>query len=288
MRALVRRAVKGALRHAVAGVGQARARLQGDRPSEDAGDAAGEGPRTDSELPRVLCYHGVCARPPDEWSVTPRQLERHMRHLAERCRPVPLSDVVAWARGEGALPPRAVAVTFDDGYRDVLTEAAPILAHHGVPATAFIAPLLLDGYAPDPSFAPTRPFLKWSQARALCQTGFTLGSHALTHPVLARLPLAEARRQLVESRRRLEEVTGLPVRHLAYPYGTRRTVSPRDQALAREAGYEAAFLDMTGPIRRGADLWALPRSKVLGVDSLAVVRASLGGRMDLWRVIEAR
>lgn len=237
--------------------------------------------------PRVLCYHGVCDDPPDEWSVTPTQLRAQMQLVATQYHPVALGELVRWLRGEVELPETAVAVTFDDGYRDVLTTAAPILREHGVPGTAFVAPGLLVGKG-DPGFQATRPFLTLPEVRALRDAGFTIGSHALTHAPLAALSEAASQHELVESRRILESELGEPVRLLAYPFGTRRTVSERDHELARQAGYDAAFLDMTAPLRRGQPLWALPRSKVLHVDAAAVVRATLGGRLDLWRLVEAR
>lgn len=239
--------------------------------------------------PRILSYHGVCADPPDEWSVTPTQLRAQMDVLRREFQPVSLQAVVDWLRGGPPLPPRAVAVTFDDGFRDVLTDAAPILRDAGVPGAAFLPSSLLSGGAPDPSFAPSRPFLTPAEARALRQAGFTLGSHARTHPRLRLLSEDQARAELRGSRADLEDLLGEPVTLLAYPYGTNQTVSPRDLRLAAEAGYEAAFLNMIGPLQAGqTDLLAIPRAKVLGSDSLAVFRGSLTGALDLWRLIESR
>lgn len=263
----LRATLKGVLRHAALAVGQA---LPG------------------TTTPRILTYHGVCAAPPDEWSVTPAQLRAHARWLAAHCCPVPLHDVVRWQRGELTLPSRAVAVTFDDGLRDVLTAAQPILAEYGIPATAFIAPGLLLGHAPHASYRPTRPFLTMAEVVELGRAGFTIGSHALTHPILAELSADAADYELRQSRRMLEDACGAAVTLLAYPYGTRRTVSPREYELARAAGYEAAFLDMTAPLVVGSDPFALPRNKILHTDSLAVVKASVAGKMDVWRLIEAR
>lgn len=270
MRASARALLKGGLRQAAAALGHLRSPLRRD------------------DAPRIICYHGVCEEPPDEWSVTPRQLRAHLELITRQHRPVALADVVAWLVGERELPPRAVAVTFDDGYRDVLTYAAPLLAEYEVPGTAFVVAGLLDGEAAHASYVPSRPLLAWGELRALRDAGWTIGAHSLSHPVLAELPEAAARRELVESRQRLEQGLGQPVTLLAYPYGTRRTVSPREYELAREAGYAAAFLDMTGPLRRDLERFALPRSKVLGCDSPSVVRASLSGRLDLWRLIEQR
>jgi peptidoglycan/xylan/chitin deacetylase (PgdA/CDA1 family) len=270
MKAAARGLLKGTLRQLTAGLGHLRSPLHGD------------------EAPRVLCYHGVCEEPRDEWSVTPAQLRAQLDLLVERAAPVPLPRIVAWLRGQGELPPRAVAVTFDDGYRDVLLHAAPLMAEREVPGTVFVVSGLLDGAASSRDFRASRPLLGWAELRSLADAGWTIGAHSVSHAVLADLPEAEARRELVESRARLEQGLGREVRLLAYPFGTRRTVSPRDQGLAQEAGYEAAFLDMTGSLRRGQDPFALPRSKVLGCDSMSVVRASLSGRLDLWRLIESR
>lgn len=250
------------------------------------GSLPGQG---DDEGPRILCYHGVCADPPDEWSVTPRQLRAHMRLLRAERAPVALHDIVAWLAGGPALPARAVAVTFDDGFRDVLEEAAPLLAEAGVPGAAFLPTALMAGGAADPSFRSARPLMDWAQARTLRRAGWTLGSHARTHPQLRALSAEQALDELRGSREDLEQALGEPVDLLAYPYGTNQTVSPRDQRLAAEAGYRAAFMNMIAPLQVGqTDRLAIPRCKVLRGDSGWVLRGSLSGAMDGWRRIEAR
>jgi peptidoglycan/xylan/chitin deacetylase (PgdA/CDA1 family)/MoaA/NifB/PqqE/SkfB family radical SAM enzyme/GT2 family glycosyltransferase len=87
----------------------------------------------------VLAYHRVAALSPDthRLCVSPSRFHEHMRYLREHCTPLPLLELVLAARA-GALPPRAVAVTFDDGYLDALTTAAPILVAERVPATFFV------------------------------------------------------------------------------------------------------------------------------------------------------
>ncbi|MFV0276497.1 MAG: polysaccharide deacetylase family protein [Parahaliea sp.] len=67
-----------------------------------------------------------------------------MRLLAEHFNPLPLDKALALLQRE-ELPERAVCVTFDDGYADNLTNAAPILAEFGVPATIFIATGFIGG-----------------------------------------------------------------------------------------------------------------------------------------------
>ena len=88
----------------------------------------------------MLLYHRV-DRPstdPQLLCVTPEHFAEHLELIAEGYEPLPLRDLVASLR-EGELPPRAVTITFDDGYADNLVAAKPLLERHRVPATVFVA-----------------------------------------------------------------------------------------------------------------------------------------------------
>jgi peptidoglycan/xylan/chitin deacetylase (PgdA/CDA1 family) len=101
---------------------------------------------------RVLAYHRIAdvgetpAGNPSIVSATPEAFERQMQHLLARYRVVPLSAVLEAQRGGTPLPPRAVLITFDDGYRDFGEVAWPILRRYGLPATVFVA----TAFATDP------------------------------------------------------------------------------------------------------------------------------------------
>jgi peptidoglycan/xylan/chitin deacetylase (PgdA/CDA1 family) len=89
----------------------------------------------------ILFYHKVQRRPVGVWGepvLDVREFERHVAFLARAYQPVSLSELVAGLAGRARLPRRAVALTFDDGYRNNLYLVAPILARHGIPATIFI------------------------------------------------------------------------------------------------------------------------------------------------------
>jgi peptidoglycan/xylan/chitin deacetylase (PgdA/CDA1 family) len=87
----------------------------------------------------ILMYHRVTTLEADPYrlTVSPAHFAQQMRILAETCVPMHLEDLID-AMLANALPRRAVAVTFDDGYLDNLTEAYPILERTGVPATVFV------------------------------------------------------------------------------------------------------------------------------------------------------
>ncbi len=87
----------------------------------------------------ILLYHRVARAASDVHGlcVDPDDFARQMGVLRDRFTPLALGEFVEALR-QGALPPRAVAVTFDDGYVEVLREALPILEATSVPATCFV------------------------------------------------------------------------------------------------------------------------------------------------------
>jgi peptidoglycan/xylan/chitin deacetylase (PgdA/CDA1 family) len=93
---------------------------------------------------RVLTYHRIgdpSSQPeqyPGLFSATPEDFDSQLAHLTRRYRPVSIARVLEARRGGRPLPPRAVLVTFDDGYRDFAELAWPALRRHGVPATLFV------------------------------------------------------------------------------------------------------------------------------------------------------
>lgn len=95
----------------------------------------------------VLGWHNVCATPgfPAAEGASERGFARQMRALARSAHVLPLEDALARLYAGERLPARAVAITFDDGYRDNLTVALPVLERLGLPATFFLVPRLLSG-----------------------------------------------------------------------------------------------------------------------------------------------
>lgn len=94
---------------------------------------------------RVLMYHRV-DRPADNAQLwpgmigpSPDEFARHTEVLSKNYRVVSLSEVLEVMRGNGTLPPRAVLITFDDGYRDFAKHAWPVLRQHALPVVMFVA-----------------------------------------------------------------------------------------------------------------------------------------------------
>ncbi len=247
-------------------------------------------PHGDPLAPRILCYHGVSEMPLDEWSVTPSQFCWQMTRLSEERTPVSLMEIVRWITGGPKPPPGAVAVTFDDGFLDVFKRAAPIMAKLNIPGTAFICPELMaqKNRVADVCFKSKKVFMNWDQVRVLHDAGWTIGSHSMNHAILSSLSAEESKRQIQRSQAIIVEEIGAACPLIAYPYGTPGTVSEREANFCLEAGYQNAFMNVTGLANPEADPFMIPRTKILGSDSRFVFRRSLDGSMDLWRIIEDR
>ena len=219
----------------------------------------------------ILCYHSVrpgarAAR--NVYAVEPAQLARQLALLRRLgYRPMPLEALVAvWAAG-GLPPPRAVAITFDDGYRDNLTHAWPVLRRFDCPATVFF----VTGRAGGVSLWDARPnggrqpLLTWDDVRWLDRVGFRAGAHTHTHADLTRVAPAEAEAELRLCREALQAQLGRPASLFAYPYGHN---TGETQAQVAAAGYQAAFSMRPGLNTLHTPRYDYRRMEIRGTDSL--------------------
>ncbi|MFL5767601.1 MAG: polysaccharide deacetylase family protein [Actinomycetota bacterium] len=172
----------------------------------------------------VLGYHRVGARMEREMDLPLAVFEEQMRYLAEHREVVPLAEGVR--RLASPLEHDVVAITFDDGYREVYTQAWPVLRDLGLPATVFLATGFVEGTDPAPirsgagdRGAPPLP-LMWEDVGELHASGFVaIGSHSRSHRSFDTLSRAEAAEECAASRATIERRTGAEVETLAYPGG---------------------------------------------------------------------
>jgi peptidoglycan/xylan/chitin deacetylase (PgdA/CDA1 family) len=186
---------------------------------------------------------------------------RHLDVLAAWGAHVLPLDVAVDRLGTADLPPRTVALTFDDGYASVLEQAWPELQRRGLPATLFAVSGYLDGRGRFPwdrgaSAAECR-IADAAAVRAAAAAGLAIGSHTVTHRWLPELEPADAERELKESRHDLEDLLGREVVGFAYPMGG-WTDQVRQQVAA--AGYRFAVTVDRGRNRPGTDPHALHRA----------------------------
>ena len=211
-------------------------------------------PRTDdgnAPTATVLCYHIVEAPQDSRMEVSRETFRQHMRYLAMTgYNVIPLRHLQEFVTGKRtSIPPNAVVITIDDGWRSTYTEAYPELKKRKFPFTVFIYPKII---------GQTYNAMTWKQIREMSDAGVDIQSHALSHPFLTkrRSSLDEAsysvwlQRELSESKRLLEKETGKPVTSIAYPYGD---YDDRVAVATGRAGYTAALTCDFGRVKRGSD-----------------------------------
>ena len=227
--------------------------------------------RTSSGRVVVLGYHAIADLDSDpvlsRFSVPPARFAEHLDTLLRKGWTfVDLDTVLKALDDDGRLPDRAVLLTFDDAYTDLLDVACPILEERGIPAVAFAVTERL-GRTNSWDSEDGAEELKLLCADGLRETaarGVEIGSHTATHPHLTEISPEQLEEELGGAADRLEAL-GLPrPRAFSYPYGLwNATVA---QAV-REAGYEVAFAVDRGTVRSGANRYALPRIAVHANDT---------------------
>jgi len=201
---------------------------------------------------RVLMYHKVNDIPENPTTIPVGHFDEQLAQLAELgYRVVDLDAVLDHYTVGAPLPDRAVLITFDDGYRDTLENAAPVLRKHGYPAVIFVPVAYMEDATPLPheSLLVERgvrnPTLDWALMRELDAAGVRVESHGIAHRPLAEVSLDEAVREIGVSKLKLEEKLGRPVRAYAYVKGSEAHFHPVHESLLKQAGYDIAFTSIS-------------------------------------------
>ncbi len=167
-----------------------------------------------------------------------------------------------------------VVLTFDDAYRDFLSNAWPILSSHGFGATMFVPTDHVGGRAEwDRGFGEPAGLMTWDELRMLAGQGLEIGAHSCSHPYLTRLPPAQVMAEGRNAKARLEAELGRTVDLLAYPYGDQNLLVRRAMAAC---GYVAALTTEPGLGRLGDNPMAIPRQLIAGGDDLDAFVGKLG------------
>ncbi len=146
---------------------------------------------------------------------------------------------------------KQIAITFDDGFSNVLRYGLKPLAENKFYAIQFlVADLLGKTNEWDArSGEAQEPLMDAPQVHEWLAAGHEIGSHTLTHPHLTRLSPAQARDEIFTSKKKLEDLFDRPIEHFCYPYGD---WNKSIYDLVAEAGYKTAFTTISG-INKSSD-----------------------------------
>ena len=227
----------------------------------------------------VLAYHSIGDLSDDrllaEYAVPPVRFAEQLDHLTSKGRRfVGQEELLEALNGGGTLPPGAVLVTFDDCYADLLSEAVPLLAERGIPASAFaVSDLIGETNEWERSVGGGHlPLLDAEGLLAVSARGIAVGSHGATHRRLTELDPAETERELEGSAERLAAMGLRRPLAFSYPFGV---WSLDTSAAVREAGFALGFTVDPGVVWHGGNRHALPRIEVLASDTPRRLRVKI-------------
>lgn len=193
-----------------------------------------------------------------------RTFHRQMRQVAAAAPPAGASRPASWAALDDPASRNGVWITFDDGHVSNADLAWPVLRELGLGAILFITT----------DWIGTPGFMSAAQIRELRAGGLLIGAHGCSHRFLSDLDETEARRELVESRGRLEDILGESVAGMALPGGRNH---PRLRKLAADAGYRHLFTSRIALARAEGDPLDWPRVPITNVQPADFLPALLSG-----------
>ena len=208
----------------------------------------------DPALVPILMYHSVAdeaAAPDAPFTVAPKTFRRHVAVLREwGARTITVDQYAEALRRRRPLEPRTIVITVDDGYADTATALVPTLLEAGLTGTVFVTSGTVG------TWVRRSRMITWEQVRDLRDAGVEIGAHAHHHVALDTVRRSVAQRELVDSRRILEDRLSGRVRTFAYPHGYWTRPLTR---MAAEAGYDAACAAGNTMSHPGDHLYALSR-----------------------------
>ena len=189
-----------------------------------------------------------------------------------------------WLSGARAKAPqaisgtKAIAITFDDGYKDNITSAAARLKKYGLAATFFVTVSYIENAAPKRwRDGSRREFMSWEDIKDISGMGFEVGSHMVRHVDLSALKEEEMLNELKRSKDIISGHISKEVKSCSYPYGG---ISGKVTKAANRAGYIAACSSFYGWNTPATDQYILRRTEIDGYDTINDFRLKVNGFYD--------
>jgi len=231
---------------------------------------------------RVLLYHSVTDKL-DEADIEENTIHKELFHSQMEYLSVNKFNVISASEAVKSLiagkkfPASTICIAFDDGYRNILRNAFPILQKFNFPCTIFVTNDLVgnDGY------------LNKAELKDLSDSGLAeLGGHGKTHRALSSLRLQELKKEISDSRGDIEEITGTKVVLFAYPFGHSKSYNRNTIAALKISGFLGAFNNIYGFNRPGLDPFKMYRNRISWMDEIPEFRKHLNGSYDWENILE--
>ena len=202
----------------------------------------------------VVMYHRFGEADYPSTNIRLEQFDQHLDELKTGGYSVlPLAEIIEAMRSGKDLPDRTVAITIDDAYLSVYTEAFPRLKKYGFPFTLFVATDAIDRA----DSGAYKRYMTWEQTKEMeAHPLATIASQTASHLHMASSTELSNRRDMERSQARFEEKLGIRPNIIAYPYGE---FSNDVIQLVRDMGFIAGFGQHSGAFGPSDNIFALPR-----------------------------
>lgn len=211
----------------------------------------------------IFLHHRVNDYSRDPLTVDPETFAAQLLAISKRYPVSPTDAIVDRILTNKPLPPTTVAIHFDDCYRDILTNGAPILKALRIPACAFINSGFIDTsrtFAHDDAKYPfTFDMLRSSDLQAWSNQGFEVGAHTVNHVDLGNIAVEAANQEIVQCGQDLEKLIGKPVYLFSFPFGRKDNITAQTRQIVQTAGYTALFSAQDGFIGPRTNPFDIPR-----------------------------
>lgn len=238
-------------------------------------------PTVDYRHPRILMYHMICVP------------ERKHKYRGLRVAPAMFARQLDWLANNGwhfvtmtqfrehyhSLPPKSVAITFDDGFLDNYTEALPLLKKYNACATLYLVIERHDNewqvhhkaHHNSGEILREKKLTDLQVAEMIASGHFEIGGHTITHANLAKESLDSKHREIADGRKMLQQQFAIPVNSFAYPFGI---YDDTDVSIVAEAGFQSAVTVAEG-IDTKPNFFRLKRIKISGKDQFVDFKTRL-------------
>jgi peptidoglycan/xylan/chitin deacetylase (PgdA/CDA1 family) len=211
----------------------------------------------------IYSYHRVNDYSKDVLTVDTMTFAAQLLAIRSRYPFSSTAHLVDCIRNKKPVQPTTITIQFDDCYRDILTNAAPLMKALGIPACAFISSGFVDtdrSFAHDVALYPfTYEMFRSSDIQAWVALGFDVGAHTVDHVDLGRCTVEAAESEVVECGRALVRIIGKPIDLFSFPFGRVDNIRNETRQAISAAGYVALFSSHGGVVGPRTDPYDIPR-----------------------------
>lgn len=199
----------------------------------------------------VLVYHEIGKQGVNsKYSVSVKNFEKQMDYIKRHFSAVSLDTILETKERKPNIATDAVAITFDDGFKDNFLNAYPVLKKYKLHATIF----LISGW-----IVHKKDMLNLEEINIMEKDGIGFGSHTVTHRMLSNLDSNTANDEICRSKSELENLLKKEMCYFAYPYGKKRHYTEEVKVKVKQAGYKAAFTTENTETNTHSDRFELGR-----------------------------